>query len=177
VLGDRSITPFVQLSGVVDDTTPELQERCFKGTGVRKELLFDTYIANMGPGILNITDPSAHPTVWTQSALGQTLFEGWSRFTLKDADGAVVATGHKGSFCMTDFTPPVIDGAPQFLPGCGGLDVGYYDIYSNGLACQFVDVTDVPPGQYVLTIEANVFHDIPENNYGNNTDDIAVTIP
>ena len=36
-----------------------------------------------------------------------------------------------------------------------GISAGCGDIYSSGLSCQWIDVTDVPDGQYRLVVRVN----------------------
>jgi hypothetical protein len=45
------------------------------------------------------------------------------------------------------------------------------------LDCQWVDVTNVPAGNYFLEITVNPDQILLESNYGNNTSTIPVTLP
>src|SRR5579859_3175320 len=87
----------------------------------------------------------------------------------------IAATGHKQAFCIED-----VDQAPGFydqppLPAdqlftCDkqGLHVGYWDVYPIEKPCQWIDITDVPPGNYWLSITVNYKHVIAESDYSNN---------
>jgi hypothetical protein len=49
-------------------------------------------------------------------------------------------------------------------------------VYGAGLDCQWVDITDVPAGDYTLRISINPDRVIQEADYSNNTADIAVHV-
>jgi len=101
---------------------------------------------------------SARPTVWTTSPRFNNLrFEGSSRFFFLNAAGAVVAFGHKSSFCMIDlFDMPEFDTVSAGVDcNCQGVSAGFADICNRGLECQSFDVTDVPAGNDTLLIETN----------------------
>jgi hypothetical protein len=88
-------------------------------------------------------------------------------------------TGEKKGFCVIDIAPalpsarhaPVI---PDPLPkhdDCGatqGISVGWADTYDLTLDGQWIDVTDVAPGPYVLEAEVNAEHVYQELDYANN---------
>ena len=58
---------------------------------------------------------------------------------------------------------------PQF-DHCGyqGISAGWADVYHRGLDCQWIDITGVPSGRYVLEVAINPAHVIQEHNYSNN---------
>ena len=60
------------------------------------------------------------------------------------------------------------DEARQCLDHVQGISPGYGDDYVPRLEGQYVDVTDVPAGRYVLVHRANPGGDVRESNYGNN---------
>ncbi|HXJ06328.1 MAG TPA: lysyl oxidase family protein [Candidatus Acidoferrum sp.] len=86
------------------------------------------------------------------------------------ANGQLVSV-HKQGFCLTD------DGA--FLPTAGpavfqncfnnqGISVGWEDIYSPQLPCQFAQIDNLTDGTYVLEMHVNPEHVLPESDYTNN---------
>ena len=80
------------------------------------------------------------------------------------------ATGHKQSFCIEDTVCP--DGKPQ-LYNClnQGLQLGCQDLYPPfALGCQYVDVTDLPGGRYLLRATVNYEQLLVESSYDNNVD-------
>jgi hypothetical protein len=58
-----------------------------------------------------------------------------------------------------------------------GLHVGWWDVYPTDKPCQWIDVTDVQPGNYILDIQINYAQVIPESDYSNNEIRIPVVIP
>lgn len=111
-------------------------------------------------------------------------------FELHDpATGAQVAVGHKIGFCLGSryaVDPPVpgTPAAPAINHNCGrflknltrmrmGIDVGYEDDYAAYLEFQYIDITRVPPGRYVV-----VHHADPQQRLlvGNRADDVASTL-
>jgi hypothetical protein len=90
--------------------------------------------------------------------------------------------GAKRGFCLLDYLP-----APNFQTtrdprrflncfGEQGIGVGWADEYTSHLDGQWIDVTDVPAGDYVLDVETNAEHVFVETNYRDNTAAIHVTI-
>ncbi len=89
--------------------------------------------------------------------------------------------GHKQGFCLDDTRPaPMAPGPIPAVPySCQsqGLHVGWEDVYPNDIDCQWVDITDVPPGQYILSVVINGGHLLPESNYDNDEARVTVVIP
>jgi hypothetical protein len=54
-------------------------------------------------------------------------------------------------------------------PGNQGLGVGWADTYVRKLPGQWIDVTGVPDGDYILDVETNPDHVFEEANYANNS--------
>lgn len=67
--------------------------------------------------------------------------------------------GHKQGFCIIDTSPIVANltqGPPKYT-SCDlqGLSAGHADTYNYGLTGQWIDVTDVPDGTYVVELETD----------------------
>lgn len=176
--------PSIRTVQGVDETDPEFLEGCFTGTGTRTILEWNSIIQNIGDANLVVGSTENHQPPYTfNENLGQLQFEGWTRSFLLDANNNIVAQGHKGSFCMFDIVRVEgFDTIPQFSDGnCAnnqGISVGFADVYSIGLDCQFIDITDVPTGEnYTLLVEVNFTRELPEKNYDNNTQEYEVFIP
>ncbi|XP_013859263.1 protein-lysine 6-oxidase [Austrofundulus limnaeus] len=94
----------------------------------------------------------------------------FSHYDLLDATTQrSVAEGHKASFCLEDTT---CDYGYYRRYACTahtqGLSPGCYDTYNADIDCQWIDITDVKPGQYTLKISVNPYYQVPESDYSNN---------
>ena len=68
---------------------------------------------------------------------------------------------------------------PRPAYGCThqGISAGWADDYNAAIDCQWVDITDVTPGNYVLAIEVNPERSLYETSYRNNVARLEVVIP
>lgn len=106
-------------------------------------------------------------------------FKNFARFELaRLSDGQVVAAHEKVGFCLldTDQPYPGIPGSPTggFYHSCQpdkpqGLSAGWADIYDSNLPGQFVDVTNVPDGDYCFSSTVNPVRRLVESEVGDNT--------
>lgn len=156
-----------------------IEEGCVTESGQRRLLRFATMTPNIGEIDLTLGDPFVTPGFEFAPCHGHFHFNGYARYELLDLMGAVVATGHKQAFCLLDSVPVGLPGAPtqpRFHCGFQGLQRGWADIYGEGLDCQWVDITGVPDGEYVLRITINPDAVIAEADFSNNTAEIPVTL-
>src|SRR6185295_16291740 len=56
------------------------------------------------------------------------------------------------------------------------IQPGRGDIYESNLDCQWIDTTDVPPGEYDLWVLLNTEQLLPETDYTNDAGMIPVTV-
>ncbi len=159
-----------------------LDEACVSGPGLRRVLAFDTATSNIGAGDLAIGAPSLdNPDFEYSSCHDHFHFNGYATYDLLDGSGNVVAAGHKQSFCLRDdlrvMFDPSVRADPLFSCDSQGLSRGWSDVYYASLPCQWVDVTGVPAGDYILRIRINPAKRIIESNYDNNEILVPVTIP
>ncbi|MBX7078264.1 MAG: hypothetical protein K1X88_03685 [Nannocystaceae bacterium] len=178
----------------VGDNECTLLEMCVGGTGIRQLLRFDMYTVNAGSKDLELGVPSNHLDLYHYSACHEHYhFDGYARYALVDDAGEVVSPGHKQAFCLWDggsWAWPQLQGwdtgsGSDTVYSCfnQGVQVGWYDEYYAELDCQWIDVTDTPPGDYMLRVEVNLPRQdmavpaLVERNYDNNMVEIPVTIP
>lgn len=96
-----------------------------------------------------------------------------------------LATGRKQGFCLLDSGPTnYLDCAdvpeqPAVYTSCfaQGLSRCAADYYRPGLDGQWIDVTDLAPGFYVLEIEVNPLRRFQETNYANNASAVTIYLP
>uniref|UniRef100_A0A3Q3LCX0 Lysyl oxidase homolog n=3 Tax=Mastacembelus armatus TaxID=205130 RepID=A0A3Q3LCX0_9TELE len=96
--------------------------------------------------------------------------EAFSNYDLLDVStGQKVAEGHKASFCLEDTScDPGIRRRYACTAHTQGLGPGCYDTYHANIDCQWIDITDVPPGNYILKVTVNPSHLVQESDFSNN---------
>ncbi|CAL8248937.1 unnamed protein product [Merluccius merluccius] len=94
----------------------------------------------------------------------------FSLYELLDAQSqSRVAEGHKASFCLEDTScDPGYYRRYACTSHTQGLSPGCYDTYNADIDCQWIDITDVSPGKYILKVTVNPGHQVPESDYNNN---------
>jgi hypothetical protein len=164
-------------------------EGCITGTGVRSTLRFTTTISNYGnedfyigesggPGNLN-------PNFYWDDCHGHAHYEGYANYQLYSYPDLQLLPlfGHKNGWCVMDLGGAVASEAPEganypsctFTYGCSimGISAGCSDTYSSGISCQWLDITDLDDGEYVLAVSTNkeTPNYVPqyEIDYSNNT--------
>jgi len=117
----------------------------------------------------------------------------FQRYELRRADGGVAVRDRKSGFCLGDrygVAPGKVEGRtprPVFTGFCnlyqpsalrvdGGTSVGYSDRYHSRLDGQNVDITHVPPGEYVLVNRVNTELLIRELRYENDAASVRIRI-
>jgi hypothetical protein len=152
-------------------------EGCVDAPGTRRLLSFDTQTPNIGPVDMVLGDPTGQPGFEFSSCHQHYHFEGYATYELLDTQGNIAARGHKQAFCLLDLAPsPGTSTPPRYSCGFQGISAGWTDIYGAGIDCQWVDITEVAAGDYVLRININPDRVLPEADYSNNSIEVPVTI-
>uniref|UniRef100_H3C3I8 Lysyl oxidase homolog n=1 Tax=Tetraodon nigroviridis TaxID=99883 RepID=H3C3I8_TETNG len=96
--------------------------------------------------------------------------DAFSNYDLLDTvTGRKVAEGHKASFCLEDTgCDPGFRRRYACTSHTQGLSPGCFDIYAANIDCQWIDITDVPPGNYVLKVTVNPNFQVLESDFTNN---------
>ncbi|KAF3698762.1 Protein-lysine 6-oxidase [Channa argus] len=96
--------------------------------------------------------------------------DAFSHYDLLDViTGRQVAEGHKASFCLEDTNcDPGFRRRYACTSHTQGLSPGCHDIYAANIDCQWIDITDVPPGNYILKVTVNPNFHVPESDFTNN---------
>ncbi len=176
-------------NSVISENSCAIFEGCVAGPGRRKLLRFDGVIQNLGDQDFYLGEPSDNPLFVYSSCHGHYHLKAAMRYELIDPvskhavstnygemPGAVAATGHKQGFCMIDMIQVAGNKDPQFTCSNQGLTSGWADVYDSGLDCQWVDVTEVPAGDYLLRISVNPDGILPESDKTNNSVEVPVTL-
>ncbi|NXT29085.1 LOXL1 oxidase, partial [Syrrhaptes paradoxus] len=163
---------------------------------VRVLLRFPQRVKNQGTADFLPSRPR-HSWEWHSCHQHYHSMDEFSHYDLLDATtGKKVAEGHKASFCLEDTTcdfgnlkryactahtqvaflggrdarrapPPQHPPNPLFSPQ--GLSPGCYDTYNADIDCQWIDITDVQPGNYVLkVVQVNPKYIVLESDFTNN---------
>jgi hypothetical protein len=150
----------------------ELVEGCIGDAGTRRLLRFNTVTANLGTADLALgpvppAGVSSGIYVWSPCHMHHHV-AGYADFSLWAGTDMVIA-GHKQAFCLEDDTQ-IVPGGPSHGFRCNlqGITVGWADVYSRTQPCQWIDVTDVPPGTYTLKVEIDVSKQFPDEDRSNN---------
>lgn len=119
---------------------------------------------------------------------------GFERYELLRADGTRVGRDHKTGFCLGDRydarASVRLPGEPEravWTQECGrgqserlrileGLSPGFGDDYVPLLEGQYVDVSGLPPGRYLLLHRVNPSRDLRESDYSNNASSALVDL-
>jgi hypothetical protein len=169
--------PSIQLRNFGPDE-PAVEEGCVLAPGQRRILKFDTVAGNIGNLDFWVGVPSADNPAFTWSpAHGHYHVAGFAEYRLENAGGTVV-TGHKQAFCLMDSLQIVGDaGEAKYYCDNQGISAGWSDVYGRYLDCQWIDITNLAPGEYTLVIEINPQQIFEESDLTNDVWTRAVTIP
>lgn len=157
------------------------EEGCVTGTGRRRVVRFGTRIGNIGTRDLVIGAPEAGNPLWEFDAChGHYHFESHAQYDLIDpATSQILPIGVKNGFCLRDneaweaaasLTCDAYDCESQ------GISAGCADVYDASLDCQWVDITNVSPGDYTLRVTTNPNAQLPELDYTNNSAEVRIRI-
>jgi hypothetical protein len=132
-----------------------VEEGCMNGYGLRTVLAFDTHIKNIGDMDYYVGNPNSNPSQFTfENCHGHAHYEGYAKYTLYRQDGTSIPIGHKNGFCVMDLECSD-GGTAQY--GCSNMGITKQcgDIYNRYLECQWIDITDVPVGEYIMAVQVN----------------------
>jgi hypothetical protein len=183
--GNPDLTPdpkrFVSQMEIVDRLFQagdcELQEGSVGGTGYRRLLRFDTVLINSGDGNLIVGSPTDPNNPYVQQGVFEFSpchqhyhIKGFSNYQLLNTDGTVAAQGHKQAFCLEDILKYSNDNRSNgYNCGSQGITSGWADWYFKQLSGQWIDITGVPEGDYIVYVEINAAGTFVEgaNRYSN----------
>jgi hypothetical protein len=183
--GARLASSLLVVDRVFVATECAVVEGIIGGPGVRRLLIFDTRISNLGELDLHIGDPAnplppLDPADFEFHAChGHRHLHGYADYELRAQDGTVVVPGRKQGFCILD-SERVLPHVPERKYTCidQGLSSGWSDLYARTLDGQWVDVTGVPEGDYRLVVTINAEGNLPEAvDWYANTAEVPVHVP
>jgi Lysyl oxidase len=114
---------------------------------------------------------------------------GFERYELRrPRDGGLVARDRKTGFCLNDaYETRALNRVPVWTGECGrgrpdarsireGISPGFGDDYVPTKEGQYVDVTRVAPGRYVLVHRSNPDRELRESSYANDAASVLIEL-
>jgi len=167
-----------------DNTSCSWLDRCIEKPGLRRLLKFSFEILNQGLASFDFPSAGQNPHLYPYSACRDSIYlDKFVDFYLLNLNGDVVLTRRKKVYCSIE-THRFFDGhnidCYKYNP-CYEESIvpGWSAVYKTEaeIDCQYLDITDIAPGDYKLVVSVNTYRIVMEISYENNFASVNVTIP
>lgn len=169
-------------------------------------LVFGSAVDNVGGASLVVEGERAGDLMRAAQLLGKRRYElatplrfvrsrthrhwhlgGFERYELRRA-GELRGRDRKTGFCLNDaYETRALNRRPRWTGDCGrnrpaartlreGISPGFGDDYVPEREGQSIDVTDLPPGRYVLVHRTNPDRELRESSYANNAASVSIEL-
>jgi hypothetical protein len=159
-------------------------EGCLNGPGTHRLLRFDGTIQNLGDQDFILGSPENNPLFKYSACHNHYHLQDIMLYELLTVDqlkpvtvGGQNIVGRKQGFCMEDGEQVVGSNSGKYDCNNQGITAGWADVYDASLDCQWLDVTGVPQGKYVLRVTVNPSGRYSESDRSNDVAEVPVTIP
>ncbi|CAL8071891.1 unnamed protein product [Calicophoron daubneyi] len=147
----------------------------------RRLMRFSSIIHNEGTADF-IPHEKPENWVWHACHMHYHSMKVFTYYKVVDSKRRVLAVGLKASFCLEDneckpgYKKRYVCSTLLSKRGTQGISPGCQDNYFHDYDCQWIDVTDVLPGQYTFQLVVNPEFLVPEITYANNAIVCTITI-
>jgi len=157
-----------------DETGCEVKDGAVHASGNRRIVRFETVILNSGDGDLVVGDRNDPNNQYAQSFAiapcgGDSYIKDFSRYELLSLDRTVVLAEQKSGVYMQDSFKVNGGKSKSFDSASQGITSGWADSYNKQLTGQWIDITGVPEGDYIVRATINISNTFDEgtNRYTN----------
>lgn len=180
MVNQDSLFSSISLDTIINNDECLIREGCLSGSGQREIIRFTTAIENIGDTDYLLGNSSENETSFSYNNCHQHLHAlGYAEYLLYAGAGDPLPVGFKNGFCISDLECDNFNN--KYTCEYMGISAGCADIYGADLDCQWIDITDIPDGNYTLVVRIN-WNRLPdvrqfsESNFENNWAQVCIDI-
>lgn len=181
IVSQSELLNSLNLTTIENQDQCTVDEGCLGGFNQRDIIRFTTYIENIGDEDFYVGRPAEdNPLYSYDNCHGHWHYRGYAEYLLYDDQGVELPIGFKNGFCVIDLDCSA-GGSAKYSCSNQGITAGCADYYDAYLSCQWIDITDVTPGNYTFVVRVNWTRSADalgkfESNYSNNWAQVCIEI-